>query len=53
MKYRKKPVVVDAEQWTGDQESWNKIVAMGLNNVKWKPKEVGSKTLWMRGLLKD
>ena len=43
MKYRKKPVVIDAEQWTGSRESWNKIMVMGL--MKWKPGEIGSKKL--------
>lgn len=42
MKYRKKPVVIDAEQWTGNQESWDKIMTMGL--TKWKPGEMGSGT---------
>jgi hypothetical protein len=42
MKYRKKPVIIEAFQWLGTQESWEKIIAMG--NVPWKPGEMGSKT---------
>jgi hypothetical protein len=29
MKYRKKPVIIDAVQWTGTKESWKKITEMG------------------------
>ena len=51
MKYRKKPVVIDAEQWTGSRESWNKIMVMGL--MKWKPGEMGSKTFIIETLEGD
>lgn len=51
MKYRKKPVVIDAEQWTGSKESWNKIKAMGLS--KWKPGELDSKTFIIETLEGD
>jgi hypothetical protein len=42
MKYRKKPVVIDAEQWLGNGESWRKILKMGI--TKWEPGEIGSQT---------
>jgi len=29
MKYRKKPVVIDAVQWHGTKQSWDEIMAMG------------------------
>ena len=29
MKYRKKPVVIDAVRWDATNESWDEIVAMG------------------------
>ena len=51
MKYRKKPVIIDAEQWTGIQESWDKIKAMGL--TKWKPGEMGSNTFIIETLKGD
>jgi hypothetical protein len=41
-KFRKKPVIIDAEQWIGSQESFDQILALGL--VKWKPGEMGTKT---------
>jgi len=40
MKFRKKPVVIDAVQWLGTKESWDEIMAMG--NVPWEPGEMGS-----------
>lgn len=40
MKYRKKPVVINAVKWHGTKTSWNQIIAMGLRD--WKPGEMGS-----------
>ena len=34
-KFRKKPVVIEAVQWLGENDSWKEIIAMGLKN--WKP----------------
>jgi hypothetical protein len=34
MKYRKKPIVVSAVQWTGDEESLNRIKAMGCLDLR-------------------
>ena len=48
MKYRKKPVVIEAEQWLASQESWEKIMAMGL--VEWNPGEIGSETFIIKTL---
>ncbi len=42
MKYRKKPVVIDAVQWQGTQKSWDEIMAMG--DVSWKPGPMGSES---------
>lgn len=33
MKFRKKPVVVEAVQWDGTQESLDNIVALGLKSM--------------------
>jgi len=41
-RFRKKPVEIDAEQWEGSKESFDKILAMGLTN--WSPGEMGSDT---------
>ena len=51
MKFRKKPVVIDAEQWRASAESWDKIMDMGLK--KWKPGEMGSKTFIIETLEGD
>ena len=51
MKYRKKPVIIEAVQWTGSQESFDKIMAMGL--TKWKPREMGSVTFIIETLEGD
>ena len=48
MKYRKKPVVIEAEQWLASRESWEKIMAMGL--VEWNPGEMGSETFIIKTL---
>ena len=42
MKYRKKPIVIDAVQWLGTKTSWDEIMAMG--DVPWKPGQMGSKS---------
>jgi hypothetical protein len=41
-KFRKKPVIINAVQWLADQESWEKIMLMGVSD--WKPGEMGSGT---------
>jgi len=51
VKYRKKPVVIEAEQWEGSKESWDRIMAMG--NVPWKPGDMGSKTFTITTLEGD
>jgi len=50
-KYRKKPVVIEAVQWTNDKESWDNIMSMGLS--KWKPGEMGSGTFIIETLEGD
>ena len=42
MKYRKKPVVIEAIQWAATKASFDEIMAMG--NVPWKPGPIGSDT---------
>jgi len=51
MKYRSKPKIVDAEQWLGSQESWLKILEMGLED--WDPGELGSYTFYIKTLEGD
>lgn len=50
-KYTKKPVIIDAEQWKGTQESFNKILEMGL--VKWKAGQAGTDTFVIETLEGD
>jgi len=38
-KFRKRPVVIEAEQWLGTRESWDAIMAMG--SVPWKAEPMG------------
>lgn len=42
MKYKKKPVVIDAVQWDGTKKSWDAIMSMG--DVPWKPGEMFTDT---------
>jgi hypothetical protein len=42
MKYRKKPVVVEAVQWMATKQSWDAIMELG--DIRWKPGEMGSDT---------
>jgi hypothetical protein len=42
MKFRKKPVVIEAVQWTATKASFDAILAMG--EIPWKPGEMGSET---------
>ena len=51
MKARKKPVIINTEQWLGNKESFDKILGMGLK--KWKPGEMGSKTFIIETLEGD
>lgn len=41
MKFRKKPVVIDAVQWLGTAVSFNEILA-AFPEMKWAPGEMGS-----------
>lgn len=45
MRYRKKPVVVEAVQFLATGESFDAILAMGLRN--WQPGEMGTDTFIM------
>ena len=51
MKYSKKPVVIDAEQWLGTAESWEKVQALG--DIDWKPGEMGTETFTITTLEGD
>ena len=51
MKYRKKPVEIEAVQWDGTAYSWNEIREMGLED--WKPGEIGSDTFAIETLEGD
>lgn len=42
MKFRKKPVEIEAVQWNATKDSWDAIKAMG--DIDWKPGEMGSET---------
>mgnify|MGYP001558905572 CR=1 FL=1 len=44
MKYRKNPIVIDAIQWEGTKQSWDKIFEMAEGKMKWSAGEMGSKT---------
>lgn len=50
-KFRKKPVEIEAEQWLGNRESWDRIMEMGLR--KWKPGSMGSETFSIETLEGD
>lgn len=50
MKYRKKPVEVEAIQWEATKKSWDEIIAMG---IKWQPGEMGSDTFYIQTLEGD
>ena len=50
-KYRKKPVIIEAEQWIGTKKSFDKIMSMGLK--KWKPGEIGTDTFIIETLEGD
>ena len=51
MKYRKKPVVIDAEQWQGTKKSLDKVMAMG--DIPWRPGEMGTETFLIETLEGD
>jgi len=42
MKYKTKPVEIEAIQWKGTQRSWNEILHMG--EIKWRPGGMGNDT---------
>ena len=51
MKYRKKPVVIEAVQWDATQAAWDAIMSMG--DVPWKSGEMDSKTFIIETLEGD
>jgi len=48
MKFREKSVIIEAEQWTGGTDSWDRIMSLGLKN--WKPGDMGSYTFTIKTL---
>lgn len=48
MKFRKKPVVIEAVRWLGTKESWDEIMAMG--DISWMPCDTGSDSFVIRTL---
>lgn len=53
-KFRKKPVIIEATEWEGTNESWQDIMnMMGLSNARWRPGEMGTKTFYIRTLEGD
>jgi hypothetical protein len=51
MKFRKKPVMIEAVQWTGTKAAFDAILAIGLTD--WKPGEIGSDTFTIQTLEGD
>lgn len=51
MKYRKKPVVIEAVQWKGEAEDWYDIMEMG--DIPWEPGDMGTETFIIRTLEGD
>ena len=47
-KYRKRPVAVDAVQWTGNKQSWDEIMDMNLAPNQWAPGEIGTDTFYIK-----
>ena len=50
-KFRKRPVVIEAVQWGGSQQSWNDILAMG--DIPQSPGEMGTNTFKIKTLEGD
>ena len=48
MKFRENSVIVEAEQWAGNKDSWDKRMSLGLKN--WKPGDMGSYTFTIETL---
>lgn len=48
MRYRKKPVIIEAVQWDATKQSWDEILAMG--NIDWVPGEMGSNSFGINTL---
>lgn len=53
MKFRKKPVVIDAVQWDGSRTSWNYIMELGGHGMEWKPGALGTNTFYIKTLEGD
>ncbi len=52
MKFRKKPVIIEAVQWLASKQSWDDIMAMGIGS-RWKPGVMGSETFYVETLEGD
>lgn len=42
MKFRKKPIVIEAVQWTASRKSWDEIMKLGGGDLDWQPGPMGS-----------
>ena len=51
MKFRKRPIIIEAVQWKATKESWDEIMAMG--DISWKPGEMGGETFYITTLEGD
>lgn len=51
MKFRKKPVVIEAEQFLATKQSFDRVMSLG--NIDWKPGEMGSETFTITTLEGD
>ena len=49
MKYRKKPVVIDAIQWTGSAKSFEEITS-SFQEMQWEPGPAGTKSFYVKTL---
>lgn len=50
-RHTKKPITVEAVQWTGTKKSWDEIHSLG--NIEWLPGEIGSYTFYIKTLEGD
>ena len=48
MRYKTKPVVIEAIQWLGTKQSFDEIIAMG--NVKWRAGVMGTDSFFIETL---
>ena len=47
IKFKKKPVIIDAVQWNNTMSAWQGIIDMGFKQNGWKPGPLGSDTFYI------